>query len=41
VHDAVSAAQNAMSSDDALLITGSFFIVGEALEMLKYAGAEL
>jgi dihydrofolate synthase / folylpolyglutamate synthase len=31
VSDAVTAATNALSSDDALLITGSFFIVGEAL----------
>lgn len=33
VEDALNAARNAMSPDDALLITGSFFIVGEAMEI--------
>jgi len=31
VKDAIATAKNALSNDDALLITGSFFIVGEAL----------
>jgi len=31
VKDAIDTAKNALSHDDALLITGSFFIVGEAL----------
>ncbi|MBC7554235.1 MAG: bifunctional folylpolyglutamate synthase/dihydrofolate synthase [Taibaiella sp.] len=35
VAEAVDAARAAMSPDDALLITGSFFIVGEALEAMK------
>ncbi len=37
VADAVSAAMAGMSGDDALLITGSFFIVGEALEMTRWS----
>ena len=36
VTDAVNAALAAMTNDDALLITGSFFIVGEALENRKW-----
>jgi len=35
VSEAVTAAKKAMSDDDALLITGSFLIVGEALELLN------
>jgi len=35
VTEAVKAATKAMSADDALLITGSFFIVGEALEGME------
>lgn len=35
VDDAVKAARTAMGNDDALLITGSFFIVGEALSYLN------
>jgi len=35
VEEAVNAARNAMNEDDALLITGSFFIVGDAMEMLS------
>jgi dihydrofolate synthase / folylpolyglutamate synthase len=35
VTDAVTAAKAAMSHDDALLITGSFFIVGDALAMFN------
>ena len=35
VEEAVSAATGEMGVDDALLITGSFFIVGEAMEALK------
>jgi dihydrofolate synthase / folylpolyglutamate synthase len=35
VASAVSAAVAAMTEDDALLITGSFFIVGEAMELLS------
>lgn len=34
VKDAVAAARSAMTVDDALLITGSFFIVGEAMETM-------
>ena len=40
VADAVTAARETMSGNDALLITGSFFIVGEALSLLKYENAE-
>ena len=32
---AVTAAKDAMNNDDVLLITGSFFIVGDALAMLQ------
>lgn len=35
VADAVRAAKNALKLNDALLITGSFFIVGEAIEYLN------
>jgi dihydrofolate synthase/folylpolyglutamate synthase len=35
VAEAVRTAQAEMEADDALLITGSFFIVGEAIESLK------
>ena len=35
VETAVSAAKNAMTENDALLITGSFFIVGEAIPMWR------
>ncbi len=35
VSDAVIAAQNAMAPTDALLITGSFFIVGEAIPLFN------
>jgi dihydrofolate synthase/folylpolyglutamate synthase len=35
VEDAVNAARNAMSSEDALLITGSFFIVGDAMQVVN------
>ncbi len=35
VPDAVSAARDAMAQEDALLITGSFFITGEAIEYLS------
>ncbi len=37
VADAVTAAKAAMTENDALLITGSFFIVGEALSALETA----
>ncbi|MCD6011251.1 MAG: FolC bifunctional protein [Flavipsychrobacter sp.] len=40
VSEAINAAQSAMQENDALLITGSFFIVGEALAMWKYENAE-
>lgn len=40
VAEAINEAQSAMQQNDALLITGSFFIVGEALTMLKYENAE-
>lgn len=36
VADAVNAAMETMSEDDALLITGSFFIVGEAIDMKRW-----
>ncbi|RYE25529.1 MAG: bifunctional folylpolyglutamate synthase/dihydrofolate synthase [Sphingobacteriales bacterium] len=35
VQEAVQAAKDALQSDDALLITGSFFILGEAMEYLS------
>lgn len=35
VAEAVAAAKNAMGKDDALLITGSVFVVGEAIEYLN------
>jgi len=35
VAEAINAAQSAMKEDDALLIAGSFFIVGEAMEYLE------
>ncbi len=35
VADAVTAAKEAMANDDAMLITGSFFIVGDAMGMLE------
>jgi len=35
VADAVSAARNAMDENDALLITGSFFIVGDAMQIVN------
>lgn len=35
VADAVKSAQDAMNAEDALLITGSFFVVGEAMEFLE------
>jgi dihydrofolate synthase/folylpolyglutamate synthase len=38
VATAVTIAKEALANDDALLITGSFFIVGEALEMLEASG---
>ncbi len=41
VAEAVNAAQAAMTANDALLITGSFFIVGEALAMWKMENVEL
>ncbi len=40
VTDAIAAAKEAMSEDDALLITGSFFIAGEALLMWKNENVE-
>jgi folylpolyglutamate synthase/dihydropteroate synthase len=36
VADAVNAAREHLSKADALLVTGSFFIVGEALAMLQF-----
>jgi dihydrofolate synthase / folylpolyglutamate synthase len=40
VAEAISAARENMAENDALLITGSFFIVGEALETMKEVMAE-
>ncbi len=40
VAEAINAAQAAMTTDDALLITGSFFIVGDALAMWKIENVE-
>ena len=34
VKDAVAAARKSMRREDALLVTGSFFIVGEAMDVL-------
>lgn len=41
VTDAIKTAIENMSDIDALLITGSFFIVGEALEMWQHENAEI
>ncbi len=41
VAQAIDAARSAMSTNDALLITGSFFIVGEALPIFRMEKAEL
>lgn len=41
VADAVSAARNAIGQNDAVLITGSFFIVGEAIEYLNVNNGKL
>jgi folylpolyglutamate synthase/dihydropteroate synthase len=35
VADAVNAARNVLGANDSLLITGSFFIVGEALPLFE------
>lgn len=41
VTEAINAAQSAMTDKDALLITGSFFIVGEALAVFRFENAEM
>lgn len=41
VTDAVTAAKEAMTNDSALLITGSFFIVGEALSIWKFENMDI
>jgi dihydrofolate synthase/folylpolyglutamate synthase len=41
VAEAVNAAQAAMTANDALLITGSFFIVGDALAMWEMANVDV
>ena len=40
VYDAVTHARTSLSKNDALLITGSFFIVGEAVEMFQVKSIE-